>query len=99
MTSLKKNDLHSNSKLLLRCNEIDYRKGFIEVTPGIHEGFINLETWGIHPEVDIASTSLSDELFPDDGITGNTELEMSIETAEALIRALQAAISNVRSNR
>ncbi len=80
------------SKTRLLCNEISYRKGVIEITPGIHDGCINLETWGIHPEIDI-------ERFPDDGITGNTELEMSIEMAEALIEALQAAICAVQSSR
>ena len=86
----------SSSKI--QCNMIGYRKGFVEVTPGIHDGCINLETWETHPDVDISNMDVADQQFPDDGITGNTELEMSIEAAEKLIGALQAAICKVQAS-
>ena len=82
----------------IRCNVINYRKGFVEVTPGIHSGCINLETWEAHPDVDISNRDVTDEQFPDDGIVGNTELEMSIEAAEELIEALQAAICEMQAS-
>ena len=81
----------------IRCNDIGYRKGFIEVTPAIHASCINLEVWQVHPEVDIANIEVSDESFPDEGVTGNVELEMSVEVAERLIEALQAAIYKVKA--
>ncbi|MDP1862713.1 MAG: hypothetical protein Q8K52_02270, partial [Thiobacillus sp.] len=76
---------------------VSYRKGFLEITPNIHDGCINLETWGVHSEVDITNLVMTDERFPEDGIIGNTELEMSIETAEWLIQTLQAAIRRVQA--
>ena len=80
----------------IRCNVVPYRKGFVEVTPGIHEGCINLETWGIRADIDISKLNVRDERLPDGCVTGNTELEMSNEAAEELIEALRAAIGKVR---
>ena len=81
----------------IRCNDIAYRKGFIEVTSEIHAAYINLEAWQVHPEVDIANIDVTDESFPDEGVTGNIELEMSVEVAECLIKALQAAIYKLKA--
>jgi hypothetical protein len=81
----------------IRCNNINYRKGFIEVFPGIHPGFINLETWDIHPDVDISERNLSDDSIPDDAVVSNSEIEMSVKEAEELVQLLQDAISEVKS--
>lgn len=97
MTSEEKNDPPIKVSACFKCNEIRYRKGFIEVVGGIHDGCINLETWGIHPDVDISSIDRPGQTSSDDEITGNTELEMSVETAEALVKALQAAICELRT--
>ena len=34
----------------LKCDSVPYRKGFIEVVGGIHDGCVNLESWVIHAE-------------------------------------------------
>lgn len=87
MTSAKK----------IKCNTIPHRKGFIEVTPNIHPGCINLEAWDVRAEIDIASLDISDEAFPDDGVTGNTEIELSVHEAEEFVHLLQQAISKVKA--
>ncbi|MBT2332319.1 hypothetical protein J7E49_00105 [Variovorax paradoxus] len=38
----------------IRFNDVCYRQGFLEVTANIHPGHINLETWEIHPDLDIS---------------------------------------------
>ena len=80
----------------IKCNSVDYRKGYIEITPGIHEGCINIEAWDVHVDVDLSKLELSDDNFPEDGITGNTEIEMSISEAEQLIEQLQSAVAQIR---
>ena len=80
----------------IKCNNVDYRKGYIEVTPGIHDGCINIEAWDVHVDVDILSIEISDDNFPENGVTGNTEIEMSISEAEQLIEELQSAVTQLR---
>lgn len=69
----------------------------MEIIPGIHDGCINLETWNVHPDVDISNLDLVDKQFPDNGVIGNTELELSIETAEHLIEVLKAAVHQIKT--
>jgi hypothetical protein len=83
----------------IRSNVINYRKGFVEFTPLIHDGCINIETWHVHPDIDISSLDIGDGRFPDGGVIANTELELSIEAAEQMIEALQSGISEVRASR
>ena len=84
--------------LKFRCDTIYYRKGFVEITPGIHAGCINLECWQIQNDLDISGMDLLDQRIADEAITANVELELSVETAEALVVALQAAIHAVRAS-
>ncbi|MNU89546.1 hypothetical protein D3C71_793880 [compost metagenome] len=74
-------------------NDVRYRQGFLEVTANIHPGHINLETWQIHPDLDI-SDKPSDEMLTDDSVTANTEIELNIEQAKALVASLEAAIAH-----
>lgn len=79
----------------IKCDNVDYRKGYIEVSGDIHKGFINLETWTIHPDTDI---SVSDSAFgdlPDEAFTGNTEIELNIDEAQLLVNFLQEAIAKL----
>ena len=82
----------------IKCNNVEYRKGFIEIIPNIHDGCINIETWNIHVDIDISNIDLEDDLFPEEGVTCNTEIEMSVNEAEELVRKLQVAISNVKED-
>ena len=82
----------------IKCNNINYRKGYIEVIPNIHEGYINLEIWNIHPDVDLSKTDIKSENFPDSGVTSNTEIEISINEAEVLISKLQDSITKAKGN-
>ncbi|RQO63855.1 hypothetical protein DBV14_02145 [Variovorax sp. KBW07] len=73
-------------------NDVRYRQGFLEVTANIHPGHINLETWQIHPDLDISGKQ-SDEVLADDSVTANTEIELNVEQAKALVASLEAAIA------
>ncbi len=67
------------------------RKGFVEVSTNIHHGLINLEAWSVHPNFDIQNRELAEDKFPDEVITGNTEIELSIVEAKKLVDLLQSA--------
>lgn len=84
------------SKNLIKCNSIEYRKGYIEVLGGIHTDCVNLEVWNIHPDVDITDIELGDDSMSDDAVISNTEIELTIEKAELLVRQLTEAIRVVR---
>lgn len=81
-------------KQKIKCNAIEYRKGFIEVKSNIHAGCINLETWSIHPDVDISDDKSSLDTLSENDITGNTEIELTVERAKELVRLLQLAIDD-----
>ena len=80
----------------LLCNGISYRQGYVEVTPNIHKGYINIETWMIHPDHMCAGKEFDEIVASDDAVRSNTELELTIETATALIRLLQAEIHKAK---
>ncbi len=80
----------------IKCNNVEYRKGFIEVIPNIHDGCINIETWDVHVDIDITNIELEDENFPEEGVTNNTEIEMNVNEAEELVRRLKVAIAKVK---
>ncbi len=77
---------------VIKCNSINYRKGYIEVESEIHKGCVNLEVTQIHPDVDITSTRLGDGKLSDEAFIGNTEIELSLEEAKNLIELLKNAI-------
>lgn len=81
----------------IKCNNVNYRKGYIEVVSGIHEGCVNLEVTNIHPDVDIADSASGYSDMPDEAFVGNTEIELNIEEAEELVRLLQEAVAKLRS--
>ncbi len=87
--------MHSSNRI--QCNDIAYRQGYIEILPNIHEGHINIETWMVAPENSMSNRDVDFDLLRDDQFIGNTEIEMSIENAERLVRLLQAAIFNVKN--
>ena len=76
----------------IRCNGVAYRQGFLEVTSGIHPRHINLEVWNVHPDTDLANRAFDDAEIPDEAIVANTEIELNVQQAKALIAALQASI-------
>ena len=78
-----------------KCAAIEYRSGYIEVSSGIHPNCINIETWNAGPGVDVSAVDVRDAAFPEDGVQGNTELELDIATAKKLIEALQLAIDSL----
>jgi hypothetical protein len=77
---------------MIRCNDIGYRQGFIEVASGIHPQHVNVEIWNVHPDLNISGLSLTDSDISDQEIIGNTELELSLSQANALVEALRIAI-------
>ncbi len=76
----------------LTCDSIAYRKGFIEVSPAIHDGCVNIETWDIDADTILSDvTWLDDPSIPDSSVIANTELELTAEQARSLAEALLAA--------
>jgi len=63
----------------IKCDNVNYRKGFIEVVDNFHDDCINIETWCIHPDIDITPENIAFEDVPESGFTGNTELELSLK--------------------
>jgi hypothetical protein len=78
----------------IRFNDVRYRQGFLEVTANIHPGHVNLETWEIHPDLDISEKQFDDEAITDDCVLANTEIELNVEQAKALVASLEAAIAH-----
>ena len=78
---------------MIKCNDIPYRQGYIEVTSGVHPNHINVEIWNIHPDQDISDQHLNGQAISDKDIVGNTEIELSILQATLLIKALKNAIN------
>ncbi len=76
----------------IQCSDVNYRKGYIEITQGIHAGCVNLETWNVDPDIDLSVLDIRDDNFPDAGITGNTEIELNPDQVRELIRQLQNAL-------
>ncbi|XGV99191.1 MAG: hypothetical protein ACAF41_09675 [Leptolyngbya sp. BL-A-14] len=71
---------------------VPYRQGWVEVVPNIHAGFVNLEAWSVTPEVDVSDPYTSLSTVPDEAVTGNVEVELSVAQARQLVMLLQAAI-------
>lgn len=83
-----------NKSVIVKCNNIDYRKGYIEIMPHIHHKLINMEVWEIDAEQNIDNIDIEDDSFPEDSVVANIEIELSVENAQKLIQSLQWAISN-----
>jgi len=81
-----------NQLPMIRCNDISYRQGFVEVAASIHSQHVNVEVWNVHPDQDISGLSRIDKLASDKEIVANTEIELSVSQAEALIEALRKAV-------
>jgi hypothetical protein len=81
-----------NQLPMIRCNDISYRQGFVEVTASIHSKHVNLEIWNVHPDQDISRLSRVNQLVSDKEIVGNTEIELSVSQAETLIEVLRKAV-------
>lgn len=76
----------------IKCDAVKYRQGFIEVA-NVHEGCINLEVWNVHPDINIATAaSVVSTSIADVDVIGNTEIELNIEQAKALVQLLEAWI-------
>ena len=84
------------SRNLIKCNSIEYRKGCIEVRGDIHIDCVNIEAWNIHPDLDISGIDLGDDSMPEEAVTANTEIELSIKNAEDLVQQLVEAIKVAR---
>lgn len=92
---------------IIKCNNIAYRKGFIEVSTGSHPGCINIEAWDVHTDLDISTISIRDANFPEDDefkdnkgnivdpVNGNIELELNVDQARALVAKHQDAIDRL----
>lgn len=74
------------------CKGISYRAGFIEVVPNIHQRYINVEMWNIHPDFNSPTADIRDGSAPDEDVTGNVELELDVAQARQLVALLNLAI-------
>ncbi|RQP21164.1 hypothetical protein [Piscinibacter terrae] len=75
--------------------DVQYRQGFLEVMPGIHEGHINLEAWNVSPSVSPLPDSVTSHLIQDKDVVSNVELELSVAQARVLVGLLESAIRDV----
>lgn len=82
----------------IRFNDVNYRQGFVEVLPNIHPGMVNIETWSIHPDVDISGQQLEGSLY-DDHVIGHTEIELSVSEARALAEGILKAVTLIEEGR
>lgn len=79
----------------IAVSDIQYRQGFLEVVPGIHEGHINLEAWNVSPSVSPLPSSVTSNLIQDKDVVSNVELELSVSQARVLVGLLEQAIRDV----
>jgi hypothetical protein len=80
----------------LKCTGVRYRQGFIEVTPGIHNGCVNIEAWDVNPDVNLEAVRwVNDTSLSDEDIVANTELELTIAGAKKLATAISDAIARM----
>ena len=83
----------AESAIWIACDRIPYRKGFIEITAGVHPHCVNVETYEIAAGWERPLRQLLD--VPDQAIVGNTEIELTVslarDLAAALLRAADAA--------
>lgn len=75
------------------CSSVAYRKGWIEVMPGVHVSSVNLETWEVSSEWSSPLTSV--DAVPEEAIVANAELELTPGEARALADALLRAADDV----
>jgi len=80
----------------IRCKDVSYRSGFIEVNPGIHDGHVNLEIWNTAP--DRVSMIVDEGSLTDEDVVAVTEIELSVPQTRELIRQLQLAIFKLEAN-
>ena len=71
---------------MIKCDPVEYRQGFIEVTTGIHPGCVNIEAW--NTSSDLSQVSSVRE-YPGPEVRANVELELNRAQASALVGALQ----------
>ena len=76
----------------VKCSGVGYRQGWVEVTANIHAGHVNLEVWNVAPEVDMSVPSVALASVPDEVVTGNVEVELTLAQAKQLLVALRVAI-------
>ena len=81
----------------IRFNAVNYRQGFVEILPNIHPRMVNIETWLIHPDVDISGKQLDKTLG--DHVIGNTEIELSTAEARALAERILMAVTLIEEGR
>lgn len=82
----------------IKCDGVNYRKGFVELSNNIHENHINLEVWGVHPDYDISEVGSSFNEIPEESFIGNVELELNLESAKALVQELSSFINNLEKD-
>jgi hypothetical protein len=76
----------------VRCTGVPYRQGWVEVLSNIHAGHVNLEAWNVAPEVDMSVPSITLSSVPEEAVTDNVEVELTVAQAKQLIVLLQTAI-------
>ena len=53
----------------IKCNSVNYRKGFVGITNDAHDRCMNLEVRGIHPDIDVSPEKNTFEGFSDEAFT------------------------------
>ena len=92
--------MDENKPFRFKFDSIEYRKGFIEITPNIHPMCVNVELWQIHPDTDISVVNwISDESISDSSVISNVELELDVEQATELAQALLSSCKSMSDDK
>ena len=78
----------------IKCNGVNYRQGYLEVM-NVHDGFVNLEVWKIHPDIDISNSLLESSDIEDKDVVGNVEIELSADNVKDLILRLNKCLEEI----
>lgn len=77
----------------LYCDTVAYRRGLIEVA-NVHANCVNVEAWEVSAEWPEPLTPTSE--IPDEAIVATTEIELTVDQARELGRALLAAADDAK---
>lgn len=80
----------------IKCADVSYRKGLIEVLPSVHPSCINLEIWNIAHDSEWVDDG--DNTIGEASIVANTEVEMNVQQALRLVRLLEHAIARAQQS-
>jgi len=79
---------------IIKCNEVDYGSGWVDLSPNQTPGYLNLVVWKADQIADISNKSLQEAVS--EGVTkGHVEIELSTSNIKEIIAVLQSMLSDI----